>query len=285
MKPIAVGEIQISEVVESEIKPPPAGFLLGYDPERMAAHHHWLKPHFLDDSGVLLLVVRSYVVRTSRHTILVDTCFGNDKERATSPMANMLATDYLAKLKAAGVQPESVDFVMCTHLHLDHVGWNTRIENGRWVPTFPNAKYLFAQKDWDHWDKGRKDLRGQDAIEDSVRPVVDAGQAVFVEGGYAIGDEAVVEPLPGHTPGHSGLHLSSNGKEAIMTGDLMHHAVQIAEPGWATTADIDPEMGTASRRALLDRYSDTDVLVIAAHFPDPVAGHIVSVGDTWELKT
>lgn len=285
MKPQTVGDITIAEIVETRIATDPSIFLLGYSQEKFDSHRYWLEPNFVDLSGKLTLIIRCYIVRTRHHTILVDTCFGNDKDRAGGAYAHKLKTSFLEDLGKAGVIPESVDYVMCTHLHVDHVGWNTQLVDGRWIPTFPNAKYLIGKADNEYWGNATNEVRGVEVYKDSVLPVIEAGQSEFVEGGYSIGNEAVIEALPGHTPGHAGLHLYSKGQEAIMSGDLMHHAVQISEPDWSTSACVDPDQSRKSRRSLVEKYADTDVLYIPAHFPDPVVGHIRSAGDSWILKT
>jgi glyoxylase-like metal-dependent hydrolase (beta-lactamase superfamily II) len=224
MKPITVGNIAISRVVELEGPlMPPQHLLPDATTEAMEAHRHWLAPNFLDPAGTLVMSIHTYVVRTKHHTILVDTCIGNDKERTLFPGWNRMQGPFLQTLASAGVKPEQVDYVLCTHLHLDHVGWNTRWQDGRWVPTFPNAKYLFACKEWEYWqgeyEAGRE--TGDGSIADSVLPIVEAGKAVLVEGDHAIDDEMWLDPTPGHTPGHVCLHIKSGGKEAIMTGDTI----------------------------------------------------------------
>ena len=288
MKNLAVGNISISRVVETE-GPflQPQQLLPDSTAEVIESHKHWLAPHFLAPDGMFIMSIHTYVVRTKHHTILVDTCIGNDKERSLFPAWSRLQGPYLQNLEQlAGVKPEQVDYVLCTHLHVDHVGWNTRLVDSRWVPTFPNAKYLFARKEWEYW-KGEYEAgrdAGDGAIADSVLPIVEAGKAVLVEGDHAIDDEVWLDPTPGHTPGHVCVHVKSGGKEAIMTGDMMHHPVQCAEPQWSSGFCTDPEQSRQTRRAFLDRYADSGVTILAAHFASPTAGHIVPAGNTWRLK-
>ncbi len=283
MKTIEIGGITISRVVESE-GPTPPGFVLKEPSEEvLRAHGSWMAPHFYDpESGKLVMSVHTFIVRTKHHTILVDTCVGNDKKRSVEHW-NMRDGPYLEDLKAAGVAPEEVNFVLCTHLHVDHVGWNTRLREGRWVPTFPNARYLFARTEWEHWKEGRN-AGIEEIMRDSVWPIIEAKQADLVEGDHAIDDELQLEPTPGHTPGHVSLHLTSGGQEAVITGDIMHHPVQIAEPDWCSNFCVDPGAAVETRKAFLGRYADRDVRILGTHFAAPVAGHVVGKGDSWRFK-
>ena len=202
-----------------------------------------------------------------------------------NPPAHERRGNFLQDLQAAGVAPEAVDFVLCTHLHIDHVGWNTRLQNGRWAPTFPRARYLFGRKDWEYFAANDAAVGGgRDVVDESVRPVVEAGQVDLIDGEHAIEDGVVIEPLPGHTPGQVSLRLTSQGKVALMTGDLMHHPVQCAEPQWNSVACADADMARAARRRFLERYAETDVLILTAHFAAPTGGHIVTAGDAWRFE-
>jgi glyoxylase-like metal-dependent hydrolase (beta-lactamase superfamily II) len=254
--------------------------------EVIESHKGWLAPHFLAPDGMFIMSIHTYVVRTKHHTILVDTCVGNDKERSMFPDWSRMQGPYLQNLAAMGVKPEQVDYVLCTHLHVDHVGWNTRLVNGKWVPTFPNAKYLFARKEWEFWkgehDAGRE--AGDGSIADSVIPIVEAKKAVLVEGDHAIDDQLWLEPTPGHTPGHVCVHVKDGGKEAIMTGDMMHHPVQFAEPQWSSGFCTDPKQSAATRRAFLERNADNGKLIMAAHFATPTVGYVVPAGNAFRLK-
>jgi glyoxylase-like metal-dependent hydrolase (beta-lactamase superfamily II) len=255
--------------------------------EVLELHKHWLAPHFLAADGMLILSIHSYVVRTRHHTILVDTCVGNDKNRIHSRNWNRMQGPYLKSLEQVGnVKPEQVDYVLCTHINVDHIGWNTRWVNGEWIPTFPNARYVFVRKEWEFWkQKSERDKNAEDgSIVDSVTPVVEAGRAVFVEGDHAIDDQVFLEPTPGHTPGHVCVHVKGGRKEAIMSGDVMHHPVQIAEPHWSSIFCIDPKTAAETRRAFLERNADTGRMILAAHFPTPTVGTIVSSGDGFRLK-
>jgi glyoxylase-like metal-dependent hydrolase (beta-lactamase superfamily II) len=188
---------------------------------------------------------------------------------------------------AMDVAPESVDYVMCTHLHADHVGWNTRLLDGRWVPTFPNAKYIFSQRDYDHYAGTDPEDHSHSAFRDSVLPIVEAGQAVMINDDFSIDDTVTILPTPGHTPGHYCVRLRSNGAEAILTGDLMHFGVQVARPDWSAVFCVDGVASATTREIFIDTYADSGVLIMPAHFPGPTCGHITgsSAGTRFRLKT
>ena len=281
------GDITVDRVIESE-RPlfAPSVLFPRATESAIESHRHWLEPVLLDPkTGLLVLAFHTFVIRTPRHTILVDTCSGNDKPRPQKARYHMNRWPYLENLAAAGVHPDEVDFVLCTHLHVDHVGWNTRLLNGRWVPTFPNATYLFARREWEYWQSAYEESAFTDDpyYEDSVLPVIAAGQAVFVEDDHAFADGVWIEPTPGHTPGHIAVRISSGGREAVMSGDLMHHAVQCAEPDWSSCFCVDAAHSARTRRAFLDRYAETDTVVMPAHFPSPSVGRIVGAGDAWRF--
>jgi glyoxylase-like metal-dependent hydrolase (beta-lactamase superfamily II) len=284
MKTLDFGGITVDRAVETEGPSFHPGFIFpDATPEAIDGEMSWLLPHFLDaDSSRLLMSLHSYVIRTKHHTILVDTCIGNDKERPSTPPWHHRDTAWLDDLRAMGVAPESVDFVMCTHLHADHVGWNTRLENGRWVPTFSNARYLFHKDEYAHWESNEMPNVGsgttEGSFEDSVLPVVAAGLADLVENNHAIDDSLFLEPSPGHTPGHTCLHLKRDSGQGLFTGDMLHHPIQCAYPEWNSRYCFDPARSRATRESYVERYADTDTQILAAHFPMPVAGRIVSNG-------
>jgi glyoxylase-like metal-dependent hydrolase (beta-lactamase superfamily II) len=273
---IHVGEVSITPVVEiGRSSFPTASMLPDSTAAAVAAHHDWLKPDFFDEEvGDLASRIQTFVVRTPQHTILVDTGVGNDKPREGAQLWHMRQGRYLNDLAASGVLPEDVAYVVCTHLHVDHVGWNTRFRpgsNGRpgeWVPTFPRARYIFAGEEWEYW-RHEKDA----CIADSVVPVVEAGQAMLVGHDYVIDPWIRFEPSPGHTPGHVCLRLRTTAGEAVFAGDLMHRTVQVAEPQWSSRFCYDPRRAAATRRDFVERHADTGTLILAAHFPRP--GYIV----------
>jgi glyoxylase-like metal-dependent hydrolase (beta-lactamase superfamily II) len=278
MLSLSVGRLRVSVVVERAGPTRPTWLLPDALPEAVERHRDWLSPHFLDDRGRFLQSVHSFVVRAAGLTALVDTCIGNDKDRGGRPPFHMLRTSFLDDLRAAGVPPESVDLVICTHLHVDHVGWNTRLDDGRWVPTFPRARYLFGRAEWEHWSAESEDGTAR-IMADSVAPVLDAGLALLVDMDHRVSDELWLEPTPGHTPGHVSVRLASDGAEAVITGDLMHHPVQVAEPGWGSHFDSDVEQARSTRQAFCERYADRPVTVLGTHFHHPTAGRIVRHGE------
>lgn len=239
----------------------------------------WMQPHFMDDKGYLIFSVHGLVVDTGEHRIMVDTCIGNDKPRNIPDWSHM-QTSFLTDMEAAGYARESIDTVLCTHLHVDHVGWNTMLVDGQWIPTFPRARYLVAEREWEHW----KDNEEVDAVgpimADSIQPVIDAGLMEYVDWEYQICPEVRLEPTPGHTPGHASVHITSEGEEALITGDCMHHPVQMTRPEWCSSADTDQAAALKTREDLLEKYVDTGVVIIGTHFPSPTAGVIRRLDDS-----
>lgn len=270
------GDLTIHRIIEQEGAFLPAlDVLPGLTPELLAENRTWMqKANALDDNNVLLLCFQSYVVKTPHHTILVDSCVGNDKPRPQRPAWNMKTDDaYMRNLAAAGFSVTDIDFVMCTHLHVDHVGWNTRLENGRWVPTFPNARYVFTKDEFDHWTA----VHAKTPVApfgDSVLPVVEANRAEIVRNDFAIGDHARILPTPGHTPGHVAFIFGRGKNDAVFTGDLMHSPLQARYPELSSRFDVDQTQAATTRRSLLERYCDTDTLCCTAHFPSPSVGRI-----------
>jgi glyoxylase-like metal-dependent hydrolase (beta-lactamase superfamily II) len=249
------------------------------DAARIAQHHRWIKPHFFDDvTGDLGSRIQTWIVRTPQHTVLVDTGVGNDKSRHETDLWNKRQGGYLDDLRAAGVSPEQVDLVLCTHLHVDHVGWNTRLVDGRWVPTFPKARYVFPGEEWEFWKHENEAGREKSGcIADSVVPVVEAGQAVMVNSTYPVDPWLSYEPWVGHTPGHVGVRLHTSAGDAVFSGDLMHRVVQVAEPQWSSIFCYDAKQAAATREAFVERHAASGDLVLPAHFPHP--GRIVRAGD------
>lgn len=274
-----VGEIAINRIIESERPDFDAGqFYPQITPEQWAPYRQRLAGWALDPaSNALTFPMQSFLLRTRHHTVVVDTCVGDHKQRAR-PNWNMTSSGlYLKRFAETGVRPEQVDYVMCTHFHTDHVGWNTRMENGRWVPTFPNARYIMSEKEWTYWSAMHKETP-QNQIADSVIPIVESGHAQMVKNDFAISDEVWFESTAGHTPDHVSVHVASKGAHAVVTGDLIHSPVQCLEPEWVPRPDFDPKQAAATRRAFLERYCERDVLVCASHFPSPSFGRVVREG-------
>lgn len=275
-----VGGVRITRILESEM-PTPGPFLLAEaTPERLGAYA-WLRPHFVTDDGAFLAAIQAFVIESGGRRIVVDTCIGNDKQRV-NPFWSNLHGPFLADLAAAGFPRETIDTVVCTHLHVDHVGWNTMLVEGRWVPTFPRARYLVARAEWAHWS-AHPDAGDAAILDDSVRPILDAGLADLIEPPHRLTDEVVLEPTPGHTPGHVSVRIRSEGAEAVITGDLMHHPVQCAEPDWPCLFDVDADAARATRRAFLAAEADRPVLVFGTHFAAPTAGRVVRDGAAWRF--
>jgi glyoxylase-like metal-dependent hydrolase (beta-lactamase superfamily II) len=227
-----------------------------------------------------VLSIHALVLETKDRCLVVDTCIGNDKERSY-PRWNRMQGRFLQDFVGAGFALDRVDTVLCTHMHVDHVGWNTRLVNGRWEPTFENARYLFAEKEWIHWSREPQEYGP--VIEDSVQPIFDRGLADLVSESHCVCEEISLEPTPGHTPGHVSVHITSRGEEAVITGDMIHHPCQIMRPEWSSTADVNPDAAATTRAQFVARYSDRPVLIIGTHFAAPTAGRIVRDGATYRL--
>ncbi|HTJ02431.1 MAG TPA: MBL fold metallo-hydrolase [Methylovirgula sp.] len=276
----AVGDLTIHRIVEQETTFLPALEMLpGLTTDVLAANRAWMRQaKALDDSDTLILSFHSYVVKTPHHTILIDSCIGNDKPR-TRPMWNMKTDDtYMRALAAAGLAVDDIDFVMCTHLHTDHVGWNTRLVNGRWVPTFPKARYVFSRQEFDYWS-GQHAKAPVPTFLDSVLPVVEAKRHEVVGNEHQIGDHVRIVPTPGHTPGHAAFAFGRGRDDAVFSGDLMHSPIQTLYPEMSVKFDVDPAQAATTRRSFLERYCDTDTLCCTAHFPSPSVGKIRRKGD------
>lgn len=278
-----VGNVRITRVAELAGIPFPGTFMFPACTPELVLRHAWLQPHFAQADGRLLGSIHSFVIESGRRRIIVDTCVGNDKARNIQTW-NMLQGPFLEHLAEAGFPAESIDTVMCTHLHVDHVGWNTRLVEGKWVPTFANARYLFGRREWEHWTSERAQHRDGDVMGDSVRPVIDAGLADLVDMDHELTPEVRLEPTPGHTPGHVSVRISSRGAEAIITGDLMHHPLQCAEPDLANNFDVDTEAARRTRRDFLARHANQPVLVLGTHFAPPTGGWVVAAEDAWRFE-
>lgn len=243
-------------------------------------HLDWLTPYFYDPAQkAILLSFHSYLIKTPKHVILVDTCIGNHKNRLPALPSWHQRTDaaWLSTLAAAGVRPEQVTHVMCTHLHADHVGWNTRMDNGRWVPTFPNARYVFHKDEIAAVQAQLgKDSYNSPSYVDSVLPVIEAKQADLVTTDHEMLAGIHVRPTPGHSPGHYCVECRSGTKRAVMSGDLIHNAMQVARPDWITVFCTDKQAAVAQRTRFIDQHTDQDITVFAAHFGGPTAGRFVS---------
>jgi glyoxylase-like metal-dependent hydrolase (beta-lactamase superfamily II) len=278
-------DMTIHRIVEQEVGYRPAfDFLAGLTPELLEANRQWLEPHALvPGTTELAFCFQSYVVKTPHHTVLVDSCIGNDKIRPRREAWNLKRDEYFMRaLGAARVSVEDIDYVMCTHLHADHVGWNTRLDNGRWVPTFPNARYLMSAAEFAYWshEHARNPI---ECIADSVLPVIEHGKADLVSSALALNDHIRLLPTPGHTVDHFSVCLGRGSDVAVMTGDLIHSPLQLRYPHLCARVDFDHGQAAATRRNFLERYCETSTLCCTAHFPSPSAGHIERWGEGFSL--
>ncbi|MDA1075031.1 MAG: MBL fold metallo-hydrolase [Proteobacteria bacterium] len=273
-----IGDIRITQLVELTTASLGPYLLPQATPEALKAID-WISP-FVDDQMRMVLSMHSLIVQTPEQTLMVDTCIGNDKER-TYPKWNHMQTDFLTRFGDAGFKTHAIDTVLCTHMHVDHVGWNTMLVNGSWQPTFPNARYLYAREEWAHWSVEPQEYGP--VIEDSVQPIFDAGLADLVASDHQVGEGIRLIPTPGHTPGHVSIHLQSKGEQAIITGDMIHHPCQIRHPDWSSTADVDQARSAATRASFLADHADQPVLIIGTHFAAPTAGRIVRDAGAYRL--
>ena len=279
-----VGAVKITRVVESEMpieydeKRP---FLKQARPETLA-QTPWLAPHYVTATGGLRLSIHALLVEAPGLRLVVDTCIGNDKPRKFIGGVP-LATPFLERMSEAGWSRDSVDAVVCTHLHVDHVGWNTMWQDGRWVPTFPKARYLIGEKEYAHWST-EGDAEQQDILRDSIKPVFEAGLVDFVPMDHRISPEVRLIPTAGHTPGHVSVAIESQGARALITGDTIHHPCQIAHPDWSPWFDSDPVESAVTRADLLQSVADEPVLVIGTHFAAPTAGHVTRDGAAYRFE-
>lgn len=278
--PWTVGRVRISKFVELETVGGTRFILPQATPEAIRALS-WLTPDFATGEGKLKMVIQTLVLETPTRRIVVDTGLGNDKQGRSVPMWNNRTTPFLQTLNAAGFPPESIDMVICTHLHVDHVGWNTRLVDGQWVPTFAKARYVFGRTEYQHWRDHSEAADETATFADSVQPIVAAGRADLVASDAAICDEITLIPTPGHSPGHVSLHIRSDGAEALLTGDVAHHPCQMAHLDWSSTVDSDPAQAIATRQALFSRFADTATLVIGGHFD---AGYIKRDGTAFRFE-
>ncbi|MGI9604115.1 MAG: MBL fold metallo-hydrolase [Acidimicrobiales bacterium] len=269
-----IGAVTVTAVVEIDTEVPFAFLLPGATPDVVAAES-WVLPHWAVDTETMVLRLQALAVESQDRRIVVDTCVGNNKPRPGLDLFDQLQTSFLDDLEAAGFAPDTIDTVLCTHLHIDHVGWNTRLVDGAWVPTFANARHLFARAEYEHWlAECDGDHMHASSFHDSVRPVVDAGMADFVDPPFHLTDEVSLVPTTGHTPGHCSVLIESDGQRAYITGDMSHHPIQLARPALASSADTDQAGSTATRERFVDEVCDTDTIVIGTHFGAPGAGRL-----------
>ncbi|MGN6117316.1 MAG: MBL fold metallo-hydrolase [Nitrobacter sp.] len=274
-----VGKVKITKVVELETVGS-TRFILPLATNEEIQKLPWLIPHFATEEGRLRMSIHTLIVETPSRRIMVDTGLGNDKEGRKVPTWNNRKEPFLERMTEAGFPPESIDTVLCTHLHVDHIGWNTRLSGGRWVPTFPKARYVFGKTEYEHWRDHSDTPEHAAVFNDSVKPIADAGLADLVVSDHKLCDEITLIPTPGHSPGHMSIHIVSDGQQALLTGDAAHHPCQMAHLDWSSTADSDPEQSAVTRRELFGRFADTPTLVIGGHYN---AGHIRRDGASFKF--
>jgi glyoxylase-like metal-dependent hydrolase (beta-lactamase superfamily II) len=274
-----VGKVRITKVVELETVGS-TRFILPLATNEEIQKLPWLIPHFATDEGRLKMSIHSLVVETPKHRVVVDTGLGNDKKGRNVPTWNDRNGPFLETLTAAGFPPDTIDTVLCTHLHVDHVGWNTRLVGGKWVPTFARARYVFGKIEYEYWRDHSADPAHVAVFSDSVKPIWEAGKAELIAGDARLTDEISMIPTPGHSPGHMSIHISSDGEEGLLTGDVAHHPCQMAHLDWSSTADSDPRQSVVARRELFSRFADRPVLVIGGHYN---AGHLKRDGEAFKF--
>ena len=265
-----IGAVKVVRVEEHEI-PVPSDELIPEMGKLIEKHSQWLKPWAVSENNEIRLSIHSFLVMSENTQIIIDTCLGVSSQMPVPP-----AEDFPERLsEALGTSLESIDVVLCTHLHMDHVGWNMREINGESVPTFPNARYLFSKEEI---EQSGSDSENYDptVMEPSVQPIIDLGLADFVESDHEITSEVRLVPTPGHTPGHVSVLISSEGEEALITGDMTHSPIQFAEPTLCSSFDWDTDMSTATREAIIDRFVDSGTLFLGTHFAPPTSGLLKS---------
>ena len=283
-----IGKIKVTRI--QEVVFPEFSDVIPAVTQELVKEIKWLYPHFVTADGHLSLSIHSLIVETPTHKLVVDTCIGDGRDRMPMEGMHMLSTNYMRDMQAEGYQPEDMDFVLCTHLHVDHVGWNTRLIDGKWVPTFPNAKYIMGKKDLDFWGSIDADTDidfmqvQRQVFEDSLMPVINAGLAQPVEAPEVVCDGVRLISTPGHTPGHVSVVLESAGETGLITGDFIHHPIQFHDPTLVSPFDVDNEMAIQTRRKIFGEYADTPTLIIGTHFAGPTAGTLVSENGTYRLK-
>jgi glyoxylase-like metal-dependent hydrolase (beta-lactamase superfamily II) len=276
-----IGDVRITRIVEFTDSYPLSMILPGANSEILSKHRDWLEPHFLNQDDECVISYHTLVIESQSKTIVVDTCIGEHGMPYDSSFE--IPGNFLESLSSAGFPRECIDIVLCTHMHFDHVGWNTMRSGGEWIPTFPNACYLFAKIEYDHWKSAPGDLVSK-TVPDTVQPILDAGLAELVETTHRITDEVWLKPTHGHSPGHVSVAVESRGEKALITGDMTHHPVQWAEPDLGLEVDFDAEQAANTRRRVIREHVDSPTLIIGTHYPAPTSGKIVEVNGSVRFK-
>jgi glyoxylase-like metal-dependent hydrolase (beta-lactamase superfamily II) len=288
--PITLKDITIHPVIE---QPRCTDFgVMAFFPaltkELLDENRPWLEPAFLDPAtNGLVLCIQSFVIKTPHHNILIDACVGNHKPRPTRPFWNMLNSDrFESGLSDAGLTVNDIDYVMCTHLHGDHVGWNTRLDNGRWVPTFPKARYIMADRELAYWTRRETDNPASAPwITDSVLPIVAAKREQIVKSDFVFNEQVQFLPTPGHTIDHFSVLVGRAGADVLITGDMIHSPLQGKYPELSMMSDYDSGQAEQTRRKIFDRFCDEPTIMCATHFPSPSIGRMRRWGDGYKFVT
>lgn len=284
-----VGDVVITRIADLEIADFPTQLMFEELTNAQVSAVEWLQPHYATPEGNIRVSYHAYVVETQGVRVIVDTCVGNDKPRY-APYFARLSTGFMERLAAAGFPPDDIDFVLCSHLHFDHIGWNTHWDGEAWVPTFPKARYLFGRTEWDHWrheidHAPASDDETRGPFRESVEPILKAGLHDLIETDLRITDEVRLFPTPGHTPGHVSVAILSGEQEAVILGDVLHHPIQLAHTWIQSHFDSNRSQAQATRRAFIENHADREVLILGSHFAKPTAGWIVRDGAAWRFAS
>jgi glyoxylase-like metal-dependent hydrolase (beta-lactamase superfamily II) len=277
-----VGDATITSVVEDETRHIPPELFFPEATAELVSEHPWLVPDYADERGNVTLRVQALVVEVSGRRVLVDPCVGNAKRRSL-PFWHDQSYPFLERFSEAGFSVDSIDDVVHTHLHADHVGWDTQLVDGEWVPTFTNARHLYTEREL-AFRRAEDDPATEEVYADSVAPIVDAGLSEVVPEDADLGDGLRLEPTTGHTPGHVSLWIERDSERALITGDFLHHPVQFERPDWSEVGDADVEQARVTRRRMFEQVAGTDTLVIGTHFSTNPAGRVIVDGDVWRFQ-
>ncbi|HEV2702372.1 MAG TPA: MBL fold metallo-hydrolase [Steroidobacteraceae bacterium] len=287
MRQVTLGRMTVQKVFEMESGPPMPLIVPGIRPADLAHLATWYQDDTLGptaEQSAFMMSMHSYVLRLDGLTVLIDACNGNHKRRSI-PDVNQAQTPYIENLAKLDLSTHDIDLVLCTHLHFDHVGWNTRLENGKWVPTFANARYLFSRRDFEHFGTQEEESDHVRAFRDSVFPVYEAGKAELIEENKVIhrqiGDGIWLEPAFGHSPGNFSVLAECGGERAIFWGDVLHHPIQLVRPDLTMSFDGDPQMARETRLRTINRAIDENLVCFPAHFRDPSAGRVLREGNVY----
>lgn len=285
LKSWQVGDVTITRIQDAPVVPMDPEILYKELSKEKVSSVDRLQPHFATGDGQIILAFQAFAVQAEEKKILVDTCIGNDKDRNNNPVMHKIKTSFLDDLRKIGFAPESVDTILFTHLHADHVGWNTVLVDGQWVPTFPNARYLFGRVEWERCSREPVDAFFGDVVGDSLKPVVEAGLCDLVETSYRLSEEIWLEPTPGHTSGHASVRIASKGEEAMITGDWIHNPIECVHPELPGNFCSDLKLSRAMREKELARCASSGTLIIGSHFGGPTAGWIRADGPSYRFSS